>query len=86
VPTVAESGYPGFSGGAGWLGLLAPAGTPPEIVRKLNTAVRRVIADAEVTKTIEALGSRPAPNSPEEFSRYIGAEMGRYGEIIRDVN
>jgi tripartite-type tricarboxylate transporter receptor subunit TctC len=86
VPTVAESGYPGFSGGAGWLGLLAPAGTPPEIVHKLNTAVRRVIADAEVTKTIEALGSRPAPNSPEEFSRYIGTEIGRYGEIIRDVN
>ncbi len=85
LPTVAESGYPGYAAGS-WIGLLAPAGTPKEIISKLNEASRKVMTDPEVTGKLVASGSRPSPNSPEEFYRHIESEHKKWGEIIREAN
>jgi tripartite-type tricarboxylate transporter receptor subunit TctC len=84
LPTVAESGYPGYAAGS-WLGMLAPAGTPPAIVRKLNEAVQRIMNDPAIIKTLEASGSRPAPTSPEEFTQHIKSELTKWGNVIREV-
>jgi len=84
LPTVAESGYPGYAAGS-WLGMLAPARTPANIVNKLNEAVRGIMTDPEIVKTLEASGSRPAPNSPEEFTQYIASEMKKWGDVIREA-
>jgi tripartite-type tricarboxylate transporter receptor subunit TctC len=82
---VAESGYPGFSGGA-WLGFLAPAGTPAEVIDKVNAAVRHAEADASIRKQLIDIGSRPAADSPAEFSRFIRDEYDQWGKVIKAAN
>src|SRR5690606_29131972 len=65
VPTIAESGLPGFQVD-GWSGLLAPAGTPPEVVNRIAQAVQLALKTPEVVKTMESIGAIPGGNSPEE--------------------
>ncbi|WP_374221346.1 Bug family tripartite tricarboxylate transporter substrate binding protein [Variovorax sp. E3] len=82
VPTVAETGLPNFEV-TGWFGILAPAGTPPEVVARLNKDVNAALALPDVKERLQALGVEPAHGSPAEFGQLIRSETQRYGEAIR---
>jgi tripartite-type tricarboxylate transporter receptor subunit TctC len=83
VPTLAESGLTGFNS-ISWLGLLAPAGTPAEIVEKVSSDVRAVMADDAVKARFVGLGGVPRTTTPREFEQLIAADKKRYAEIIRE--
>jgi tripartite-type tricarboxylate transporter receptor subunit TctC len=82
LPTVAEQGYPGFQVD-NMYGILAPAGTPPEVVRKLNADIVRVLREPEVRKLLEAATVEIVGNSPEEFTRYIAAEHAKWADVVK---
>ena len=83
VPTLAEAGGPpGMVVGA-WLAVLAPRGTPLEIVRKINADVNRVLADPDILQQMRTLGFDPAPESPEQLADEIRGDAKKYGEIVR---
>jgi tripartite-type tricarboxylate transporter receptor subunit TctC len=85
VPTIAESGVPGFEGG-GFLGLVAPAGTPREAVNALNAAAVKSLAAPEVNERLNALASPPVGESPEYFGRHLRAEIDKWARVIRAGN
>ncbi len=82
LPTVAESGVPGFSA-VGWTGLLAPAGTPQPVVRKLNREVVRVLPLPEVKDKLAGDGSEFGKNTPEEFSVFIKQEIAKWAKVVK---
>ena len=82
VPTVAESGYPGFQA-AGWYGLLAPAGTPQPIVAQLNAALREMVDKPDFTQWLRQQGMEPQTDTPEGFGRYIGQEKDKWAQVIK---
>jgi len=82
VPTTEEAGYKG-SGYDYWAGLLAPAGTPPPVVDKLNKAVVEVLALPEVKARLAKIGGDPAPNTPREFDELIKRELVENGELVK---
>ena len=83
VPTMAESGFPGFEDTAPWVGMLAPARTPTEVVNKLNDAVRKSIAKPESKKRLEALGAITIGNSPAEFTKFLQQDWDRWARVIK---
>ena len=83
LPTMAESGVPGYEV-VGWQGLFAVAGTPPEIVARLQAEVGKVLRLPEVRERLAALGAEPVGSTPEEFGAFIRAERTRWGAIIRE--
>jgi tripartite-type tricarboxylate transporter receptor subunit TctC len=85
VPTLAEAGVKGYDVSA-WFGLLAPAGTPPEIVRALDGAARRALSSAEAMERIRGLGAEPADEGPEAFAALIRSESAKWGPVIRKAN
>lgn len=84
LPTVAESGYPGFHSTA-WVGLLAPAGTPRPVIERLHAAVVAVMALPETRDRMSAFGAEITTSTPEEFAAHIHSEMARLGKVIRDA-
>jgi tripartite-type tricarboxylate transporter receptor subunit TctC len=82
VPTIAEQGVTGYAV-SGWYGLLAPAGTPPEILARLSSALDEVRRMAEVRQRLEELGCEPIEDSPAQFRALIAAELKKYSEITR---
>ena len=82
VPTLAEGVVPGFNA-ISWIGLLAPAGTPPDVVDKIAADVRAVLADDAVKARITALGGVPRATTPQEFGKLIADDKARYAQIIR---
>ena len=80
MPTMAEAGVPNAEANT-FYGLVAPAGTPPEIVAKLNKAMNEGLATPEMQKTITGLGSELKPNSPQEFGAYIAAQNKIWIEV-----
>ncbi len=82
VPTVAEAGVPGYEATI-WLGLLAPRGTPPTIVNRLNAEVGRIAGDPEVRKSWEAQGATPMVMSVDEFSRYLNDDIAKWARIVK---
>lgn len=86
VPTIAESGVPGFEAKS-WFGLVAPAGTPPEIVNKINHDIAQVIADpAFAQKSLATQGLEPIVGSPRQFSDFIHSETVKWGKVVKDAN
>lgn len=86
LPTVAESGYPGFDWGNSY-NLLAPAGTSPRIVRAINAVVRKGVNTAETVKALAAEGSEPAPPmTPEKFRANFNADYARLEKLIKRIN
>jgi len=83
VPTLAESGLPGFNS-VSWIGMLAPAGTPREIVDKISADVREVLASEEVKAKLVELGAVPAGSTPAQFGQLIDDDRKRYTRIIRE--
>lgn len=82
IPTVAETGLPGYEATA-WQGVLAPAGTSREIVAKLNAEMVRIISLPEVRKQLGDQGYEPAGNSPEQFAEYIKTEIAKWTRVIK---
>ena len=83
-PTLAESGLPGFDTSL-WVGLLAPAGTPKDIVDLLNAEVRRIVKLPDVVGRMVSQGADLVGNSPAEFKEFIAAESAKYARIIRQL-
>jgi tripartite-type tricarboxylate transporter receptor subunit TctC len=83
VPTIAESGVPGYES-VGWFGLLAPAGTPPEIVKQINQAIVAAMETQEFRDHLATLGAEPKPQTPEEFGRYINADVAKWSRLVKD--
>jgi tripartite-type tricarboxylate transporter receptor subunit TctC len=82
VPTTGEAGLPGFEMNI-WYGLVAPAGTSPEIVKRLNAEVQRAIATREVQAALIDHGYEPTSNSPEEFSALIRRDTSKWAQIVK---
>lgn len=82
VPTVDESGYKGFEA-SDWKGLVAPAGTSPEIVKRLNAAVNKALGQPDTLSRLLAEGSVPLGGSPEDFAKFLKAEDARWGDAVR---
>ena len=85
VPTLAESGVPGFDVSS-WQALYLPAGTPLAIVAKLNAEVQKIVAQPEVKAKMESLGLEYAPNTPAQFTEFQKAEQARWAKVIKDGN
>ena len=85
VPTIAESGLPGYEA-AGWFGVLAPAGTPPSVVTKLNTEIHRILELPEVKASLASDGAEPAGGSPAQMADSARAASIKWGKIIRELN
>jgi tripartite-type tricarboxylate transporter receptor subunit TctC len=85
VPTVIESGYPGFEAVA-WHAVLAPAKTSPEIIQKLNTEIAIVLSDPELQKRLSQDGIEIIGSSAEDFSTYIKNEVAKWAKVVRDAN
>ena len=84
IPTVDESGVPGFSYAA-WVGYLAPAGTPREIVARLNADIIKAINAPDVREKFAAVGFETQTSSPEEFAQMIEREMARMAKLVREA-
>lgn len=84
LPTIAEAGVPGFAVN-NWIGLFAPAGTPDDIVRRLNAEVTKIMQAPEVAARMVQQGERFTPNSPEDFGRFLRAESQKWEKVIRDA-
>ena len=83
VPTVAEAGGPAELEVDSWLGIVAPRGTSPEIVRRINAEVNRQLADPEVLEQLRKFGFEAASGTPEQFAEIIRADAKKYGELVR---
>jgi tripartite-type tricarboxylate transporter receptor subunit TctC len=84
VPTIAESGYPGFEAN-NWYAFMAPANTPPAIIETLNAAIVATLKDPDVAARLRKLGLDPAPTSPEETAHYIRGESRKWGDLVRKI-
>ncbi|HEX6004039.1 MAG TPA: tripartite tricarboxylate transporter substrate-binding protein [Burkholderiales bacterium] len=84
VPTVAESGLPGFSASA-WVGLMAPAGTRRSVIEKLAAASQVAIASTEVREPLIKTGAEPAYLPPAAFAQFVRTEYERYGKLVREL-
>ena len=84
LPTVAESGLPGYEA-LGWFGLLAPAATPKPIVERLSADANRVLADPDVHSRMIALGADPRGTTPEDFARFIRDDQAKWAKLMREA-
>lgn len=84
VPTLQEAGVPGYEASV-WLALLAPAGTPKDIVAKLNAEISKVMSAPDTKKALYDAGVEPTPSTPEAMSDYMVKEMERWGKVVKDI-
>lgn len=84
VPTVAEAGVPGYELSV-WFGVLAPAGTPRDIVGRLNTEIVKLLNSPEVKERFAKQGVEVRTSSPEQFGEFVRAEVGRWAKVIKDA-
>ena len=84
VPTMQEAGVAGYEASV-WLALLAPAGTPADIVNKLNSEIARLMNSPDTVKALQDAGVEPTPSTPEAMSRYLTQELARWGKVVKDT-
>ena len=82
VPTIAESGLPGFEA-TSWFGVLAPAGTPKEIVDKLSHAIAKALQTPEMKDRLAAQGAEAVGNTSEQFAAHIKAEIDKWAKVVK---
>ncbi len=82
VPTLAESGFPGFSIST-WYGVWAPAGTPAAVVQRLSREIGAIVRTPEVRQQFAGLGAEPVGNTPEEFAAYTRSELAKWAGIVK---
>ena len=84
VPTFTELGYPQIQEYT-WVGFFAPAGTPPEVVQKLNEAINRVLQMHDVRERLESLTFEPIGGSPQQFAEYVRAEVAKWAIVVKET-
>lgn len=82
VPTVAESGLPGFEVSA-WFGVFAPAKLPPPVLRQLSAAMAKVLEDPALAQRLREIGAEPDPRNAAQFTAYVGEEAGKYATVVK---
>jgi len=82
VPTMAESGVPGFDVST-WFGVFAPAGTPPAIVARLNEALTAALRTPEMAERLARMGAEPAPTTPQQFAELVARELAKYQKVVQ---
>lgn len=85
VPTMAESGVPGYEA-IGWLGLMAPAATPPQAIARLRDAAAKALSQAEVTAELKRLGVTPAAGSSQQFGSFVRDETAKWQKVMKAGN
>ena len=85
LPTVAEAGLPGYSA-TGWIGVVAPAHTPPAVVAKLQAAIAKALADPVLHAKLVAQAAEPVGSSPVEFTAFIRGETDKWAKAVRGAN
>jgi tripartite-type tricarboxylate transporter receptor subunit TctC len=85
VPTLDESAVPGYDL-TNWFGLVLPAGTPPELVRRIHADLRKALAAPEVRDKLTAMGATVVGSSPEEFARYMRSESQKWAKLIAEAD
>ena len=84
LPTVAESGMPGYESGT-WFGLFAPASTPREIINRLNSELVRIIATADMKARLLDQGADPVTGTPEQFRAFVKTELAKWSKVVKAV-
>jgi tripartite-type tricarboxylate transporter receptor subunit TctC len=84
VPTIAESGFPGFEANV-WHAFIAPRGTPPAIVERLRAEIHKALADPEVKERLANLGAEVSPSTPQELAALVRTEHERYAKLVREA-
>jgi len=85
LPTLSEAGVPGYEM-SGWIGMFAPAGTPRDIVSKLNAEVGRIVKLPDIQEKLTAMGLDPESSTVEKLAAMIRDDIARYGPIVRAAN
>jgi tripartite-type tricarboxylate transporter receptor subunit TctC len=83
VPTIAESGYKGFEAST-WFGFLGPAGTPKDVIGKLNTEFNKALQQPDLRKKLGDEGANPVGGTPEQFAAVIKADIPRWGKVVKE--
>ena len=83
LPTVGESGYPGFEAWA-WQGFVAPARTPAPVIAKLNASFKKVMSDPAILQRLSESGFEPQTSTPEQFASYLKSEIAKWAKVIND--
>ena len=84
LPTVAESGVPGYADGT-WYGIFAPAGTPPEVAARLSAETRKALALGDLRASFTAQGIEAAGGTPEQFGSFIRDEFAKWGKVVKEA-
>ena len=82
LPTVSESGLPGYDA-SGWYGLFAPAATSKAIVGRLNQEAVKALRQPDVIRTLSSQGAEPVGNSPEEFTKFVKSEISKWAHLVK---
>ena len=85
VPTSAEAGLPGFEFSS-WFSLMAPAGTSPQIIKRLNEETRKALLDKDLLEVIGMQGQEPSGNSPEEMASFLEADIAKWSKVMKSTN
>ena len=85
LPTIAESGLPGFSA-TGWYGVMAPVATPKDIVARLNAEITRTLRSPDVSERLNSMAAEPAPGTPEQFGAFIRSEIEKWAKVVKATN
>jgi tripartite-type tricarboxylate transporter receptor subunit TctC len=83
IPTVAEAAFPGFETGS-WQGIVAPAGTPPQIVNKLHDDVMKILSTPDMKDRLDKAGAEVRAMTPQQFGGFIGAEKARWAKVVKE--
>ncbi len=84
VPTTAEAGYPNVTSD-NWYGLVAPAGTPPEVLKKIHSAAVGALNSAAVKEQYAKVSGVPSPGTPEDYARFLAAEQDKWSKVVRAI-
>ena len=82
VPTIAESGLPGFDVEP-WFGIVAPTGTPATVIGRLNAEITKIMQQSDVKEMLASVGATPSVSTPQEFAKFIDSEVTRWGEVVK---
>jgi tripartite-type tricarboxylate transporter receptor subunit TctC len=82
LPTISESGLPGYEA-SGWYGLLAPAATPKSVIARVNSEAVKALRMADVTRTLSSQGAEPIGNTPEEFTAFVKSEIDKWAHLVK---
>ena len=82
VPTIAESGFPGFEVQS-WFGLSAPAGTPDAVIKRLNTALNTALKDPTIKQRLADLVATTAPGTPDDMRKFVASELKGWNEVVK---